>query len=400
VASYLSIESIKHPRPNYIETQLCLDDLCYPIYFESNGISLLPTLDAYIPFSLLPMMLTGSDINAQDDLSERMMQANPIIQDIYNAWYPKTQQISLKTIQTCKRESTSEQKKVGTFFSAGVDSWYTLLKNMDDITDIIFVHGFDIRLDDNNLHQETLEAIEEIGKTYHKNVIEIKTNLRSFTEGRMDWRYGLGAVLASVGLTLRQHFKRIYIPATHTYTNLYPAGSHPILDHLWDCETLSFVHDGCEAGRVEKIRLIAQNEHALKSLRVCWKNKYGPYNCGKCEKCLRTMITLESINALERCPTFTNPLTLKAVSTMLLSNESLRGYADENLQVLKNDPKHQALYFALLHAVSTSRWKAPLLKKYSSLKNDFMKNNAGLAKSIRKIKNEFNLIYKREHPQR
>ena len=62
-------------------------------------------------------------------------------------------------------------------------------------------------------------------------------------------------------------------------------GSHPLLDPLWSTETLAFVHDGCEANRMEKVRRIAESPLLLEGLRVCVDDR-GPdvYNCGSCWK--------------------------------------------------------------------------------------------------------------------
>ena len=55
--------------------------------------------------------------------------------------------------------------------------------------------------------------------------------------------------------------------------------------------------DGYELSRHEKIRYIIKNSEYLSYLRVC-HSSYSNYNCGYCEKCLRTIIalTLEGID--------------------------------------------------------------------------------------------------------
>ena len=53
---------------------------------------------------------------------------------------------------------------------------------------------------------------------------------------------------------------------------------------------LGRIHDGAEARRCDKLRRLAESAPALKGLRVCWQD--AGFNCGRCEKCLRTMIAL------------------------------------------------------------------------------------------------------------
>jgi hypothetical protein len=139
---------------------------------------------------------------------------------------------------------------------------------------------------------------------FEKRVFAIATNVRAATNV-VDWGYyGHGAGLASVGLALGSLIHTAHIPSTAAIGELAPWGSHPALDPLWSSEQVEFIHDGSEAMRREKIRAIAGSAVALQSLRVCWENRGGAYNCGRCEKCLRTMIELELCEALARTGQF------------------------------------------------------------------------------------------------
>lgn len=51
--------------------------------------------------------------------------------------------------------------------------------------------------------------------------------------------------------------------------------------------------------RFEKTALIAEWPVGLQNLRVCQRDDTGTANCGRCEKCLRTMTTLEALGKLE-----------------------------------------------------------------------------------------------------
>lgn len=80
---------------------------------------------------------------------------------------------------------------------------------------------------------------------------------------------------------------------------------------------------------------IAQSKLALKYLRVCYMNEKGAYNCGKCEKCLRTMVSLYAAGVLDRAETFP-----PEIDPRLLAALTIEGYADavfhrENLAALR-----------------------------------------------------------------
>jgi hypothetical protein len=125
---------------------------------------------------------------------------------------------------------------------------------------------------------------------YDKILVPIEHNHYAF-----GYRYNLsrnlsfGSCLASVALLLG--FASAYIPASYSYSQLFPLGSHPLTDPLWSNEGTEIIHDGCEAKRTDKLAMISGCEPALKNLRVCFNDINN--NCGKCSKCLRTMTSLE-----------------------------------------------------------------------------------------------------------
>ncbi|MGH7524210.1 MAG: hypothetical protein ACREK8_07885 [Gemmatimonadales bacterium] len=60
---------------------------------------------------------------------------------------------------------------------------------------------------------------------------------------------------------------------------------------------------------------------AMANLRVCWMGK-SDTNCGRCEKCLRTLTAFELFGALDRCATFPpGTWSLKAIASMRLRHD-------------------------------------------------------------------------------
>jgi hypothetical protein len=92
-------------------------------------------------------------------------------------------------------------------------------------------------------------------------------------------------------------------------------------------------------------------------LRVCWKNPGGAYNCGRCDKCLRTMINLEAAGALTRCATFTEPLDPGRVSRMGIASTSERVFAMQNLRALAEQQPNSPLLAALRKAIRRADWR-------------------------------------------
>jgi hypothetical protein len=249
------------------------------------------------------------------------------------------------------------------FFTGGVDSFYTFLKHHEEITDLIFAHGLDIKLYNIALRKKTSEMIQKVAKEFGKNIIEIETNVRTIFDEYVGWgEFGHGAALAAIGHLFASEMYRIYIPGSYDKDLIFPWGSHPILDPLWSSETLEFIHDGCEATRVEKVALLSKYDIALHSLRVCWTNPESVYNCGKCEKCIRTMINLNINNALSRCTTFTEELDIKQVRKIVANTEGTRAFIQENLDALEKNNGDEKLRKALIYVLNKP--EMPHLKRF------------------------------------
>lgn len=347
----------KITKSHSLEVEYLLGNQRHKIFFRSNGDALLlGNCESFLAGGILPYMkVGGGQLIAEGDISQKFISALSTIQDIYCTWDTSLHRAEITNVNPVPRPMLTENR-VGTFFSGGVDSFYTFLKHQDEITDLIFVHGLDIQLNDISLREKASKQIREVGSSFGKNVIEIETNLRVYFDSYVDWGLlGHGAALAAIGHLLCPTFRRIFIPATHTYAELFPWGSHPVLDHLWSSESLQFIHDGCEATRVEKVSLISKYDIALRSLRVCWENPNSSYNCGRCEKCLRTMINLKVNNALDRCTTFDKELNVKNVLKINAEGENVRAFIEENLNALKKSRTDDELERALQKVLNKSQ---------------------------------------------
>jgi hypothetical protein len=148
-----------------------------------------------------------------------------------------------------------------------------------------------------------------------KELIEVETNMRAVTDPYEAWQLAHGVVIAAVTLLLQGQLERIYVPASFAYADLAPWGTHPLLDPLWGTEAIDLVHDGCELVRAEKVAQIATHDVVLEHLRVC-NQQASKYNCGKCEKCVRTMLNLRLAGALPRARTLPTTVTARRVARL------------------------------------------------------------------------------------
>jgi hypothetical protein len=334
-----------------VEADFQVDSSGYRIYFRSDDTVLTECSEALIACALLPAMRVGGVLSGTREVSRRFAAALPTIQDIYATWDRSLERVELRGVTrfTRRREGT---RRVGAFFSGGVDSFYTLLKHRDEITDLIFILGFDMSVDDAALYAQVSEMLDRVAASFEKRVVRVETNVRTLLDPHISWGMSHGAALAAVGHCLAADLTRLYVPSTHAYGSLFTWGSHPLLDPLWSSETLEFVHDGCEATRLRKAKVVSQSDVAMRSLRVCWKNTNGAYNCGRCEKCLRTMVGLYAAGALDSCTTFREPLDVKRISNLDVFSGNKKAYLREYVAALEGTPRGAELRKALYKVMS------------------------------------------------
>ncbi|HSQ26227.1 MAG TPA: hypothetical protein VLM80_03780 [Anaerolineales bacterium] len=325
----------------------------FHLFFYSEDVALWSSPEALVAATLLPAMKTkAGSIQLQNQPSPLFMQNLEKIQAIYKSWKPGYQHVQIKATQPSLFTGTSGER-VGLFYSAGVDSSYSLLKHQDQITDLIFIQGFDIPYDSQNLIEKRAEKIYRVADHLGIGVVEIQTNLRKFLDTNVFWGLSHGAALACMGHLLSSEFSRIFIAPGYSQRALRPWGSHPHLDPLWSNESLEFIHNEEDLVRPQRVAQIANNQAILDNLHVCLHNLPSGLNCGKCEKCVRTMISLRALGVLNRCKTFEHPLTNWSIYSTYLFRSDIRYFVDFNLELAEQVGSDQDL-IKILRQISKS----------------------------------------------
>jgi hypothetical protein len=211
-------------------------------------------------------------------------------------------------------------------FSGGIDSSYTYVMERHAITHLLMVQGFDRDSDDASW-RASVEAKSAFAAHEGKVLIPIATNARAFMESRrLSWSVLHGSLLASLGTAMRA--KRIFIPSTFTLNELFPWGSHPLLDPLWSTDQTEVVHHGIEATRTQKTHVVASHQPTLDRLQVCWRHIDS--NCGECPKCVRTSLALHLLGKVSaNLPAYRGGAQLKALKP---SNHASLAFTEDLIQ--------------------------------------------------------------------
>lgn len=308
-----------HPEPpetTRIAARMETSEGDFDVVTESNY-SLDATSTPWLPPAVSVAMRHQWDLEAEGPVDTVALDGIDAAQKVIAGWYPR-QYGEVPVSAQLNAGEVADPRGVGCFFSGGVDSFYSAITQAERITHLIFVHGFDIKIDNDDLAAKSLEAAREAAADLGKPLIEVKTTIRSAFGDHLKMQWGElyhGPCLAHVGLALAPHLSAVVIPSSYSREELHPWGSHPDLDPLWSSSAVTFEHHELEADRFEKIRRISRSQTAMNHLRVCWMNRKGTFNCGRCAKCIRTKIGL--MVAGVESPMLPGPIDPKVVRRMV-----------------------------------------------------------------------------------
>jgi hypothetical protein len=271
---------------------------------------------------LLPAMRAGEALRIDAPISPRLAVMLPRIRDVFHTWWPDLSRIDIDLTPAAAGAPAPPPDRAATFFSGGVDSFYTFLKHHRGhgtlpapMTHVIFMRGTETRLERQRGVDETEKGVREMAARMGAQLIVGETNFRSVLQGpeqTLSWeRHYYGSALAAIALGLSPGLAFICIPAGYSYNHLLAFGSTPLVDEMFSTERLLVLHDGAEANRAMKVGRIVEWDRDLvaQHLRVCLENRGGASNCGRCKKCVRTAVPLRVLGVWNDAALFTDKST-------------------------------------------------------------------------------------------
>lgn len=280
------------------------------LWIRSNRQGVVDRADAFVAFSLLPAMKLRLPLVCDAPISSSLLEMGiPTIQRIYRLWridewntaYPEFHNVVVRAeaITDCGPGAA-----VGSFYSGGVDSSFSLLEASDEITDLLFIRDFEAVFPADQEAQAIL-GVKKVAQQMAKRPIIAQSNAKEVFADVVSWHHYHGGFLAGIALNLQNFFRKVHIPSTYSINQLPIWGSHPLVDPAWSTKALKVVHDRVDVSRLEKTAAIAEHPSLLENLRVCWKPMH---NCGTCPKCVRTLLTLQVLDRYEMGRPFERPL--------------------------------------------------------------------------------------------
>jgi hypothetical protein len=275
--------------------------------------------DGFATALLIAASYLGEDMQVEGDFSPLLRHNLAEYLRALFLWHPgKFQPIEIQSSRFSRADTMPPNRGILTAFSGGVDSFYTLQQHLPanepkpgfPISHVLFVHGFDIFLEDQTTYHTCAEAYTVLIRRLGIEMIPMRTNLRHFTDKIVNWKHCWAVGLSGAAMMLAQSVERFYVPGADTYaTRIYPQGGNAYNVGRLSTEGFTSDYDGAGTPRIEKIRHIAEWPETYSLLRVCWEKPDGLRNCCRCDKCLRTMIALDIFGKLDVYKTFPLKLT-------------------------------------------------------------------------------------------
>ena len=289
--------------------------------------------DTLLAALLVPAMSLGERLRIDAPVSRPVLAAaTEVLTPVLRRWKWDQKKIAIECDVEDWIASTTKPRSHGAFFSGGVDSWYSVLKHRASLDHLVFVRGIEISNRESPQWTAALELNRESATILGKELIVVETNIhdialrevprRAEVLGQRYYSYSIqrysGCMLASIAFLLQRTLGRATIASTFAFERLDPEGSHFLLEPAWSSDVLRFDLDGGEAGRPEKIEAIARwMPGALARLRVCFSRDRIALNCGECDKCLRTLLSMRATGTLNLATSFAQPPNLRKMRIAL-----------------------------------------------------------------------------------
>jgi hypothetical protein len=266
------------------------------IWFESADAPLAVSAEAFGTALLVPAMHAGRPLALRQPACPVWVgNLAPLAAAFRELWYPAA------PVPRVAAGGAAPPAATGTAlcFSGGVDAFHSLLAGGRPVDTLVYVAGYDVRLRDVARLAAVERMLHDVAVEHGARAVVVRTNLRRHPLVRATpWLREFGAALAAVGHVLTPTVGRLLIASDGLGFEHPEVGARCGTDPLFGSRSLTVEHLAPDVTRLEKLRAIGADPLVQRHLRVCWANVAGRTNCGRCEKCVRTMLCLEACGTL------------------------------------------------------------------------------------------------------
>ena len=272
-----------------------------------------PDASPFVCAALLLAMRKAEDLDVRGPVSAPLIANAERIVDLYASWDSRLYRTRFRADDV---PDTVPGGGIGSFFSRGVDSMYSAAVPRalpGAVTHLVFCDRLEPKHGPRTRARE-IELAREAADLLDTPLVVIESNVRELTDGIVgDWEDMVGAGLALLATSMAGGLSRMIVPSSDGPAGAGPCGTSPLLDPLFSTADVQIEHDALHV-RTDKVAWLARERPELVPLiKVCFEED-RPDNCGRCGKCLVTMLALEAAGVLERASGFPDAVDLDALA--------------------------------------------------------------------------------------
>ena len=275
-----------------------------------------PDASPFLSASILLAMRLGEDLDVRGPVSRPLLARVARIVDLYSRWDPRLSRTRMRAAG--ELEPAPRASGIGCFLSRGVDAMYSAASPRETpgpLSRLVFcdrlepIHSAFVRAEELRLAGE---AAARLGLP----LVVIESNIRELTDEVVgDWEDMVGAGLSFLGTSMSGGLGHIVIPSSDGAGTVGPCGTSPLLDPMFSTAEVEVEHD-VPGTRPAKVDWIArQRPDLLPLLKVCYCED-RPDNCGRCSKCLLTMLALEATGRRQEATAFPREFDADALAAV------------------------------------------------------------------------------------
>lgn len=211
-----------------------------------------------------------------------------------------------------KNKLSCRSKRPLLFFSGGVDAHFTLLSILDEKPQIFTIWGSDIFFSQKKIWDAVHSQHKKISQSLGLDYSSAKSAFRFFLNYEVldkkfarpnrasSWwhgfQHGIGLLSHAAPLVWKHGVENVYIASSYSFKDdqTTTCASWPTIDEFLRFSDCLITHHDFRYTRQDKIReicRISKDKSIDVYLRVCWQSMKDE-NCGKCEKCARTIYAI------------------------------------------------------------------------------------------------------------
>lgn len=283
----------------------------HPLDSIPAGILVIPILGGLVPLS----WVVDSHIVA-GEVDGEYLTALAEVRGAMEKAYPEIKFQGSIEARSVKTDWSWDPNKYSLLYSGGVDSTASYVRNRERNPALLMVRGTpDVRVSETVYWQRTMDRIPPALASIKAELHLIETNaLDIINERALRWyvhtekvegwwenfAHGLFLISTCAPYTYYSKSGRLLIASSYSAATAKPLGSMPESDERVRWGGIRIIHDSFDISRFEKIRdhltPFIQSQGGGFPIRLCLgkekRLKCGMLNCGQCDKCVTTALSL------------------------------------------------------------------------------------------------------------